>query len=67
MPIPPIAAQYLENLGTGKEDLRDIPLALALPQADVVRDLLADDASDAQQFGGEMGALLSKWSALSID
>lgn len=67
MPIPSLAAQYLENLGTGKESLRDIPLAFALPQVDAVRELLSDDDSDAQQLSGEMGVLLSRWSALSVD
>ncbi|KAH6647133.1 putative C6 transcription factor [Truncatella angustata] len=67
MPILPAAMQYLENLGAGKESLRDVPLAFALPQADAVRELLSDDDSDGQQLCSEMGVLLSKWSSLSIE
>ncbi|KAM5346953.1 hypothetical protein ACJ41O_009958 [Fusarium nematophilum] len=66
--VPPPAGQYLENLGVGKEDLRDIPLAFALPPAASVRQFLSvEEEEGGSGIGIEMGLLLSKWSALSVE
>lgn len=67
MPLPDAAIPLLKNLGGEKESWRDIPIAFVLPQADAIRELLADDSDGISELGGEMGTLLSKWSALSID
>ena len=67
VPIPSGATSFLEELGAGKDELRDVPLAFALPQSGTMRKLLADEGDDSSQMGVEMGLLLSKWSTLSID
>ncbi|PHH93301.1 hypothetical protein CDD83_8000 [Cordyceps sp. RAO-2017] len=64
--VPARAFPYLQSLDGGKEELRDIPMAFALPQADTIRSLLAEDGEEAGSLV-EMGALLSKWSTLSIE
>ncbi|KAK5991212.1 Notoamide biosynthesis transcriptional activator notL'-like protein [Cladobotryum mycophilum] len=71
--VPVLAQPYLEDLGSGREELRDIPLAFALPQVAEVRKLLLDSSGDVGQDDGldkteiEMGVLLSKWSSMSIE
>ncbi|KAJ3498502.1 hypothetical protein NLG97_g1076 [Lecanicillium saksenae] len=64
--IPARALPYLQNLGMGKEELVDIPLAFAIPETVVVRSLLTYDNDGADDLK-EMGSLLSKWSSLTID
>ncbi|KAF5018796.1 hypothetical protein F66182_9214 [Fusarium sp. NRRL 66182] len=66
--LPTESRQYFKALGTGKEELQDMPLGFTLPSAGSVRELLsADDENDGSQMGIEMGLLLSKWSALSVE
>lgn len=38
--LPPQASPFFDNLGAGKEELLDIPLAFSLPHVDSVRKLL---------------------------
>ncbi len=64
--IPARALPYLQNLGSQKDALRDIPLAFAIPETVVVRSMLANHGDDAADLA-EMGRLLSKWSDLTID
>ncbi|KAG5945456.1 hypothetical protein E4U53_006704 [Claviceps sorghi] len=64
--LPPTARPYYENLGSKKEAFRDIPISFALPEQNHVRRMLAD-ASVQKGRGEDMGTLLSKWSAMSIE
>lgn len=66
LPLPALAQPFLEDFGSGKEELRDIPLAFALPQAAAVRKIFSGVAEDDLE-GIELGDLLSRWSTLSID
>ncbi|KAM0415639.1 hypothetical protein ACHAPT_013411 [Fusarium lateritium] len=67
--LPAEAKQYFKDLGSGKEELKDIPLAFTLPPAAAVREFLSGEEEEGvdSASGIEMGLLLSKWSALSID
>ncbi|KAH6973694.1 putative C6 transcription factor [Ilyonectria sp. MPI-CAGE-AT-0026] len=65
--VPPESAPHFENLMTGKEDLKDIPLAIALPPVEAVRKFLSVEDGECGGPGIEMGLLLSKWSTLSIE
>ena len=64
--VPARAVPCFQNLGAGKEELRDIPLAFVLPQTESVRHLLGQE-EEAPEGLIEMGMLLSKWSVLSIE
>jgi hypothetical protein len=66
--VPARALPYLQGLGSGKEELRDLPLAFAHPQTEAIRHLLGgeDGGADTKALA-EMGTLLSKWSAMCID
>ena len=67
MPIPTIAEPSFEGLGITKEELLDVPLAFTLPKTDAVRKLLCNGGDESRKMGVEMGRLLSKWGALSIE
>jgi hypothetical protein len=65
--IPQSALQYFENLGPGKDELKDIPVGYIIPQQDEIRELLSDDGKDSGRIAVELGTLLAKWSALSVE
>lgn len=65
--IPPDALPYLENLGSKKDDLRDIPLAFAIPDTALVRSMLTESGDEGSADLAEMGKLLARWSAFTID
>ena len=65
--IPPLALQYFEHLGPGKDELKDIPAGYIMPQQDEIRELLSDDGKDSGRIAGELGTLLAKWSSLSVE
>ncbi|KAK2603543.1 hypothetical protein QQS21_004312 [Conoideocrella luteorostrata] len=64
--IPPPARQYYFNLGKEKSEFRDIPISFALPEQNNVRKLLTDSSRPKGRVE-DMGTLLSKWSAMSIE
>jgi hypothetical protein len=63
--LPPSAMACFINLGAGKEDLNDIPVAFIIPLHKQVQEMLGDD-EDLSEIGGQLGILLSKWSVLSL-
>lgn len=65
VPIPQQAVSFLNDLEVDKNDLNDLPLSLALPQSDAMRDLLVED-DESSDVGVEMRLLLAKWSTMSI-
>ncbi|KAF7554129.1 hypothetical protein G7Z17_g3135 [Cylindrodendrum hubeiense] len=67
VPLPAESLPHFQNLSHGNEELKDIPLALALPPIEAVRTFLLMDADEYGAPGIEMGALISKWSTLSIE
>ncbi|KAG5987782.1 hypothetical protein E4U43_004946, partial [Claviceps pusilla] len=64
--LPPEARPYYEDLGSRKESFRDIPISFALPEQNHVRRMLTD-SSVRRGKAEDMGTLLSKWSAMSIE
>ncbi|KAH7202425.1 hypothetical protein DER44DRAFT_787234 [Fusarium oxysporum] len=66
--LPTEASQYFKELGAGKEEVLDIPIAFTLPSAASVRQLLsADSGENSLEMGTEIGLLLSRWSSLLVD
>lgn len=65
--IPSSALAYFTDLGSGKEDLRDVPVAFMIPRYDEMQEVLSDDGADSSQVAGQLGVLLAKWSALSLE
>ncbi|KAG5981442.1 hypothetical protein E4U55_002946 [Claviceps digitariae] len=65
--LPPEARPYYENLGSRKELFRDIPISFALPEQNHVRSMLMDSSAAQRGRAEDMGTLLSKWSAMSIE
>ncbi|KAG6019116.1 hypothetical protein E4U41_003392, partial [Claviceps citrina] len=73
--LPPAARPYYDDLGGRKEALRDLPISFALPEQNTVRRMLTSPSASASASapapGGrraeDMGTLLSKWSAMSIE
>lgn len=69
MPIPEQAKACFEGLedgAHGREDLRDVPTQVALPQYEEIRDILSDDGPDQTDMAYHLGMLISKWSAMSL-
>lgn len=69
MEIPPAAVPYLANTEhlLGEEELRDVPVALTIPYADAVRQLVPEDGRRWSGTGLDLGTLLSKWSAMTLE
>ncbi|KAM5362707.1 hypothetical protein ACJA88_013903 [Fusarium oxysporum] len=66
--LPTEASQFFKELGSGKEELLDMPIAFTLPSVASVRQLLSADSGDNNlEMGIEIGLLLSRWSSLSVD
>ncbi|KAH7187276.1 putative C6 transcription factor [Fusarium oxysporum] len=66
--LPTEASQFFKELGSGKEELLDMPIAFTLPSVASVRQLLSADSGDnSLEMGIEIGLLLSRWSSLSVD
>jgi hypothetical protein len=66
-PIPPSAQRWIDSVGSQKDELRDVPMGFVIPQYDEIRQLLSDDEHDSSQIGSELGTLISKWSAMTIE
>jgi hypothetical protein len=67
--IPAPAVTYLENTNeaVGEKELRDLPVALRIPYLDAGGNLARQDGRDVTAQGAELGVLLSKWSAMSLE
>jgi hypothetical protein len=63
--LPKEVMPCFTNLGMGKEELQDIPLAFIIPQHKQVQEALGGD-EDSEEIAGQLGVLLTKWSVMSL-
>jgi hypothetical protein len=64
--LPPLSKRYFENLDRAKHTFRDI--SFALPEESKKKVLMAGREGPQPKFrGDDMGSLLFKWSAMSIE
>ncbi|PFH61397.1 hypothetical protein XA68_17449 [Ophiocordyceps unilateralis] len=63
--VPARSLPYLQGLGAGNEEPADTSLAFALPPIEAMRNLLREDGEVEALV--EMGQLLEKWNAMSIE
>lgn len=67
--IPAAAAPYLESTADplGEKDLRDLAVALRIPYLDTAGNVAPRYGRDGAAQGAELGILLSRWSAMSLE